>query len=326
MDITKLDLNLLVIFETMLRLQNVSRAAEALGMSQPALSFALNKLREVFGDTLFIRGSRGMQPTPRAQQLAGPLRSVLNVIRVDLLQKPVFDPKTARRTFTFNMSDIGEMIFLPTVLKRVTAVAPDVSIKTVFMSPRLLEEALQSGDVDLIMGYFPGLVGAAIYQQRLCTRDFVCIMRRDHPTIGDRVSLKQFLEARHVVVQPEGRSHEQFERELEQQGLTRQVVLSVPHYIALPTIIAESNLIATVPYAVGSSFAKLAKIKVLRPPINVPTVELKQYWHARFQHDPANIWIRNLIADLYLNGAGTRDPDGRLQVLDKKLGRARVVG
>lgn len=300
MDITKLDLNLLVIFETMLRLQNVSRAAEAMGMSQPALSFALNKLRTLFGDPLFIRGSRGMQPTPRAQQLCGTLHSVLDLIRIDLLQKPVFDPKTAQRTFTFNMSDIGEMIFLPTVLKRLSAAAPGVSIKTVSTPHRLLEDALQSGDVDLIMGYYPGLAGAAIYQQRLCTRDFVCIMRKDHPGIGDRMSLKQFLQAGHVVVQPAGRSHEQFETELEQQGLTRKIVLSVAHYIALPTIIAESDLIATVPHAVGSNFAKLANIKVLRPPMNVPTVELMQYWHARFHHDPANIWIRNVIADLYL--------------------------
>jgi DNA-binding transcriptional LysR family regulator len=300
MDIRKVDLNLLVVFDTLLRTQSVSRAAEALGMSQPAASFALNKLRTLFGDPLFIRSSRGIQPTPRAGQLAGSLQAVLDQIKNDLLQQTDFDPTTTQRTFTFNMADVGELVFLPTIRAHLEATAPGANIKTVSTPPALLEAALQSGEVDLAVGYFPHLQGAAIYQQRLFSHSFVCILHKDHPVIGDQITKKQFLEAQHAVVQQEGKSHELFEQALADQKLTRRVVLSIPHFLAIPLIIAESDLIVTIPYAVGMSFAKMANLKMLRPPIRVPRADVKQHWHARFHHDQVNRWIRGVIAELFL--------------------------
>jgi DNA-binding transcriptional LysR family regulator len=278
----------------------VSRAADALGMSQPAMSFALNKLRALFGDPLFIRASRGMQPTPRAQQLIEPLQSVLDRIRNDVLQRPSFDPATAQRVVTFNMSDIGELVFLPRILEHLRRTAPGIDVRTVSTPPAQLEEALQSGEVDLVVGYFPNLQGAAIYQQRLFSHSFVCLMRADHPVIGEQITRKQFLEAQHAVVHPEGKSHEVFERALQERGLRRRVVLSIPHYLALPVILGESDLIVTVPYAVGKSFARMANIKMLRPPIDVPRADVKQLWHVRFHHDPVTQWIRGVVAELFL--------------------------
>jgi len=301
MDIRKVDLNLLVVFDLLLRLRSVSRAAEALGMSQPAMSLALRKLRTAFGDPLFVRGSRGVSPTPRAEQLAVPVQHVLDQIKNDVLRQPSFDPATTDRTFTFNMADVGELVFLPRLYAHLKAVAPGANIRTVSTPPGELVEAMQSGEVDLAVGYFPGLQGAAIYQQRLFSHSFVCILRKDHPLSGGQITKKQFLEAQHAVVHQEGKSHELFEEALAAQGLRRRIVLSIPHFLAIPLVIAESDLIVTVPYAIGVSFAKMANLKLLRPPIEVGPAEVKQHWHARFHHDQVSRWIRGVVAELFLD-------------------------
>lgn len=299
MDIRNVDLNLLVVLDTLLRVRSVSRAAEALDLSQPAVSFALARLRKMFDDPLFVRASRSMQPTPRVLQLAGPLRSVLDSIKNDMLQPPAFDPAIASRTFVFNMTDIGELVFLPRLVKQVQRVAPGVEIKSISIPPGELESALQSGEVDFALGYFPYLHSAALYQQRLLSHVFVCVMRVDNPMIGKEITRKQFLEAKHAVVR--GTSDELVEQALAKLGLTRHVVLRVSHYLGIPMIVAESDLIVTVPYAVGLSFAKMAPLKTLRPPINIGTADVKHHWHARFHHDPANKWMREEVATLFFD-------------------------
>jgi len=305
MDIRKIDLNLLVVLDMLLRLHSVSRTAEALEMSQPAVSFALNKLRAIFGDPLFIRAPRGLRPTPRAEQLALPLQAVLDQIRNQLLEPPGFDPATTRRGFIFNMADVGELVFLPRIRARLAQTAPGADLRTVSLPPGQLDAALESGEVDLAVGYFPALQGAAIYQQRLFSHAFACIVRKDHPQIGEEISLAQFLAAQHVVVQRPGVSQELIEEALADQGLSRRVVLSVPHFLAIPLLVAESDLVVTVPYAVGRSFARMADLKVLRPPLRIPAVDIKQHWHTRFHHDEANKWIRGVIAELFLEAPVT---------------------
>ena len=301
MDIRKVDLNLLVVFDTLLRVRSVTRAAEALGMSQPAMSLALSKLRSTFDDPLFIRASRGVWPTPRAEQLAVPLQHVLDQIKNDVLRQPSFDAATTQRTFTFNMADVGETVFLPRLLAHFRTDAPGANIRTVSTPPGELAEALQSGEVDLAVGYFPGLQGAAIYQQRLFTHSFVCIVRKGHPLSGAQLTKAQFLEAQHAVVHQEGKSHEVFEGALAAQGLERRVVLSIPHFLAIPLVIAESDLIVTVPYAIGMSFARMTGLRILRPPIQVAPAEVKQHWHVRFHHDRVNRWLRGAVAELFLD-------------------------
>lgn len=300
MDIRKIDLNLLLVLEVLLRAQSVTRAAEALAMSQPAMSLALRKLRATFDDPLFIRRSRGISPTPRAQQLLVPLQNLLDQVRDEVLRRPGFDPVTARRTFTFNMADVGELVFLPRLLARVRTLAPGIDLRTVSTPPERLAEAMEQGAIDLAVGYFPNLRGASIYQQRLFTHSFACVVRAGHPLAGGKLSKKQFLAAEHVVVQQEGKSHELFENALLAQGLSRRVVLSVPHFLALPLVIAESDLVATVPYAIGKSIARMTGVTLLPPPIQVSRAEVKQLWHARFHTDPENRWMRGVIAALFL--------------------------
>lgn len=300
MDIRAVDLNLLVAFDMLLRLNSVSRAAEALHLSQPAMSFALSKLRQTFGDPLFIRTSRGIRPTPRAEQLARPIQQVLDQIKTTILTPSDFDPAVTQRTFTFNMADVGELVFLPKILAFLGAAAPGANVRTVNLLPDDLAEAMANGEVDLAMGgYFPKVRGAAVYQQGLFRHSFVCLLRKDHPVIGDKLTTTQFREAQHAVVRREGFRDEAFETAVIEQGLSRRVVLNVPHYMAIPLILAESDLIVTVPYAVGTSFARMANLKMLAPPIKIPPAEVKQFWHARYHQDQTNIWIRQAITRLF---------------------------
>ncbi|TCK07157.1 LysR family transcriptional regulator [Marinobacterium mangrovicola] len=299
MNIKDIDLNLLKVFDAIQTTKSVSEGAALIGLSQPAMSFALSKLRRQFNDQLFVRTAKGMTPTARAMELADPVSRILETVNRELLQEAEFDPARAERTFTFSMSDIGEMVFLPKLLKRLLQVAPGVSIKTLVMPPARLERAMEEGEVDLALGYFPDLVKNGFYQQRLFRHNFATIARADHPVIGDSLSLEQFIEVPHAIVTPQARSQEIFHRMLAKQGIKRNIVLTIPHFMSVPFIVSTSDLIVTLPRAVGTSFAQLANIKVLEPPLENPVFVLKQHWHVRFHKDPANRWMRSLIYELF---------------------------
>jgi DNA-binding transcriptional LysR family regulator len=299
MDIRNLDLNLLIVFDALLRTRSVTRAAAELRMSQPATSFALSKLRTMLGDPLFVRTARGIHPTPHAEHLAGPLTAILERIRADLLQQPTFAPGLADRVITFNMPDIAELVFLPTILKRLALDAPKITIRAVNLPVNDIEPALRAGTIDLALGFFPQLQSAALYQQRLFTHSFVCAVRRDHPTIGEKLTRKQFLESDHAVVTT-GYADDSLDAELRANGLVRRVVLRVEHFLALPTILSESDLLFTVPYAIGAGLLKLGDIKLVQPPFKAKPRAVKQHWHSRFHHDPANRWLRGLVAELFV--------------------------
>ena len=289
---------MLAVFDALLEHQSVTRAGQALGLSQPAMSAALAKLRTQFDDPLFVRTGRGMKPTPRALELADPVHRVLDTIKLEILQAPAFDPAIAERTFTIITPDIGEIAFLPKVLPHLQREAPGITLRSVAMPASETAQALESGAADLAVGYFPDLARAGYYQQRLFRNSFVCIVRADHPRFAERITLRQFLDASHAVVRPAGRSHI-FERFLEERGLKRHVRLDIGHFTSLLTIIAESDLIATVPLDIGQVFARLAKIRLLEPPIKPPRFDVKQHWHQRFHKDPANTWLRQTLWQLF---------------------------
>jgi DNA-binding transcriptional LysR family regulator len=316
MDIADVDLNLLVVFDALLRARSVSGAARALKMSQPATSFALNRLRKMFGEPLFVRTARGIHPTPYAESLSAPLEAILDRISADLLQQPTFDPATEQRSVTFNMQDIGELVFLPRILDRLNVSAPGLQVRTVNLPPPLLEPALRSGEVDIALGHFPDLAGAALFQQRLFSHAFVCIVRADHPTIKEEMTRRQFIEGLHAVVHPAGHMNDSLEAELQAQGLTRRVSVRIEHFLAVPTILGQSNLIFTVPFAIGAGLAKLGDIKLVRPPFKAKPRVVKQHWHARFQHDAANRWLRSLVAELFMD----KGPRGRTRATRRQSG------
>ncbi|HEV8644912.1 MAG TPA: LysR family transcriptional regulator [Burkholderiales bacterium] len=297
----RLDLNLLPIAVALYEERGVSRTATRLGMSQPAVSAALARLRKAFDDPLFVRTARGMEPTPRAQALIAPARDVLSRVERDVLSGLAFDPATANVTFTFALSDVGEMVFVPRILESLQRFAPLASVRSVSPPPNELREGLETGEIDLAVGYFPDLKTSNFFQQRLFTHHFCCLLRADHPITSKRLSLKQFLGLRHVAVHAEGRSQELFERFLVRNKIHPKVVLVTPHFMSLPTIIAKSDLVATVPHAIGMYFSgSWANIKTVLPPFtDAPRIVLKQHWHRKSHHDPRNQWLRRTVSGLF---------------------------
>ncbi|MEO8020166.1 MAG: LysR family transcriptional regulator [Pseudomonadota bacterium] len=301
MDIGEVDLNLLVIFDALLRARSVSAAARKLGMSQPAASLGLQRLRKIFGDPLFIRTARGIHPTPHAEILGPKLEAILDRIRTDVLQQPTFDPATVDRAVTLNMQDIGEAVFLPRLLERLSKVAPGVQLRAVNLPVGDLERALRSGEVDLVLGHFPELESTSLYQQRLFAHSFVCLVRADHPQIGAELSRKQFLDSEHAVVSLPGRKNDSLDIDLAAQDLTRRVSVRIEHFLAVPTILGTSDLICTVPYAIGSILAKLGDLRLVRLPVKAKPRVVRQHWHSRFHHDAANRWLRRVVAELFVD-------------------------
>jgi DNA-binding transcriptional LysR family regulator len=296
----RIDLNLLPIVVALYERRSVSRAAESLHMSQPAVSAALGKLRTALGDPLFVRTSRGMEPTPRAAALIAPAREALAKIDQDVLSAAAFDPATTTRVFTFALSDVGEMVFLPKLLERLTRLAPNAAVRSVTLPMSQIEQGLESGEIDLALGYFPDLRPSSFFQQRLFTHTFACLLRADHPIRGERLSLEQFLALGHAVVRVESRAQEVFENFLRRRRIRRRIVLRTPHFMSIPMIVARSDLLVTVPHALAIYFARLStNLKIVRLDLDMPRIDLKQHWHRRFHHDPCNKWLRALAAELF---------------------------
>ena len=298
MNIADLDLNVLVVFDAMLQYQSVTRAGHALDLSQPAMSAALAKMRAQLGDPLFVRTGHGMRPTPRALQLAEPVKRILEMVRLDVLQQPAFDPATARRTFTVITPDIGETVFVPKILAYAQTHAPRIAIRSMAISSEGAGEALELGLADLAIGYFPDLAKPGFYQQRLFKNSFVCMVRADHPRIRGSLTTDEFLRESHALVRPAGRTH-LFEQFLHSKNIKLDVRAELSHFASLLTIISSSDLIATVPRDIGHVFATLAKVQLLDLPLQPPSFHLMQHWHTVAHTDSANIWFRQMVKTLF---------------------------
>jgi DNA-binding transcriptional LysR family regulator len=295
-----LDLNLLRVLVALADAGNVSRAARTLAMSQPACSSALGRLRLSFGDALFVRTGRGMQPTPRAVQLIEAARGVLGRIDAEVLAPRTFDAASQSGIFTLALSDVGEVVFLPKLLERLSMLAKNVTVRSVSLSHEATERGLESGEVDLAVGYFPDLAGHNLFQQRLFTHHFLCLSRADHPVRGSTLTLEQFQQLGHAVVRAEGRSQELFERFLRERQIERRIVLYTPHFMSIPFILQRTDLIATVPHAVALAFSRnYGNLRMIETPFEMPRFDLKQYWHRKYQSDARNSWLRQLVSSLF---------------------------
>jgi DNA-binding transcriptional LysR family regulator len=242
-----------------------------------------------------------MQPTPRALALKEPVQRVLAAVKGEILDTGGFDPTTEIRPYTLATPDIGETLFLPRVVARLAQEAPRVNLRSKVVRPRHLEDALEAGEVDLAIGYFPDLARPTTMQQTLFTHGFACLARTGHPLFKNGLTLEAFLEAHHIVVGAEGSSQELFEDALAKRGLERRCVLRIPHFMSVPFVVASTDLIVTVPRSLTAFFLGLVNLQVLDPPIDVPEFAVKQYWHRRFHHDARVIWLRTMISDLYQN-------------------------
>jgi DNA-binding transcriptional LysR family regulator len=297
MDIRSVDLNLLVIFDAMARLRNVSRTAEAVGLSQPATSAALARLRTLFGDPLFVRTSAQMEPTPRALELAPAVRRVVQAIESEILLEAGFDPAQADRSFTILTPDIGEVAFLPGVLTRLRQEAPHVRLQTLARPRKAAAEALESGEADLAVGFFPDLQKTGYFQQALFKTSYACIACARNGAVGARMTLRQYLAARHILVRPDGREHT-LDRFLQDKGWQRHVTLELLHFMSLLALLPGSDLVATVPSDIATVVGRHVPLKRIELPFRMPQVQVQQFWHRRLQNDPANRWLRGVFYEV----------------------------
>ena len=294
------DLNLLPVLVAIHEHGSVTAAAQHLGISQPAVSTALAKLREKYGDPLFHRAGHGMKATARMRALIQPLRSALAGMGDTFASESEFDPKTTQRTFTFALSDLGEMVFMPKILARMRRLAPRASVRSVAASAAQIGRSLETGEIDVAVGYFPDLREKSFLEKHLFFHHFVCLLRADHPITAGTLTMAQFLGLEHAVVYGAGRTYEMFERHLRARKIHRRVVLETPHFLSIPSIISRSDLVVTVPHAVGAFVKDVhMNIRIAQPPIRTPKIDLKLHWHRNYQRDPKNRWLRELVASLF---------------------------
>lgn len=294
-----LDPKLLTLFALLYNTRSVTRAAEELNQSQPTVSAWLSRLRELLGDPLFVRTAGGMQPTPRADALMEPVREALQSLRRISAPAQVFVPAEAQRGFLICMTDASHITLLPRLLKRVRREAPRVRLEASPINDQTARD-LESGRADLALGIIPGLE-SGFYQQVFYEQDFVCLVSPKHPVFRSELTLDEYRAAVHVEVLS-GKSHALLEEALKAQRIRRDVLLQLPGFLGLATVVAETDLVATVPRQIGETLARQGGLKALPCPVKVPTFTVKQYWHARMHYDPANRWLRGLCASLYMNG------------------------
>jgi DNA-binding transcriptional LysR family regulator len=307
MELARLDLNLLLVFHHLLREKRVSAVATVLGMSQPAVSSALGRLRASLGDELFLRTQGGMEPTPYALQLAEPVAAALDGLQQALNVRASFDPATSERRFTLAMTDVGEMYFLPVLMDTLAQAAPGVTLNVVAVTSASLKDDMASGRTDLALGLLPQLQ-AGFFQQALFRQPYVCLMRKGHPLAKTpSLALADFAAANHVRVMAAGTGHGRIDQALsealERQGLQRRIRLTVPHYVALGDVLGHSNLIATVPERFAQRVTSPFALTTRPLPLAVDGSVIHQFWHARLHKDPGHQWLRELVAQYFGDGS-----------------------
>lgn len=295
-----LDLNLLYVLVALDEKRSVSGAALTLHKSQPAVSAALAKLRAFFNDPLFVRSGNNMQPTPRATTLIEAARSALGRIGTDIVATPAFDPSVSHQPITLALSDVGEVVFLPAILRELRRLAPNATVRSVSLPASEIANGLEAGSIDLAIGYFPDLKKHNFFQQALFSDTFASLLRLDHPVTASKLTLKQYLQLEHAVVRAESRTEEVIERYLARKKIRREIVLTTPHFASAPMIVAQSDLIVTIPEPLARYFSSVsAHVRVVGLPFEPPRIALKQFWHRKFHHDDRNRWLRTLVVKLF---------------------------
>ncbi len=292
-----IELKLLAIFDEVYKTGSVSQAGENMGLSQPTISIGLAKLRHHFKDSLFVRTSRGMEPTPQAGELIKPIRQALALLRQALGHQIVFDPLTANRTFRICMTDISQVVMLPTLMTHLKAAAPAVRVETLHIGQDTAK-TLESGDADLGIGFMPQLE-AGFYQQALFEQNFVCLVSRNHPRIRSGLTLAQFTAEAHIVVTTSGTGHHIVDKVLAARQIERTVSLRVPSFLGVAPIIARTELLVTVPRRLAEILSGQNDVAIVPTPMDLPPFQVKQHWHERYHNDPGNVWLRGVVSQLF---------------------------
>lgn len=294
MNLRSLDLNLLVVFDALMRERHVTRAAQSIGMSQPAFSNALTRLRDRLSDELFVRSSSGMKPTPWALELSGPISRALSDIE-NALEGATFDPATSKRIFTIAAPDYATIILFPQLLGIVRKEAPGVILQTITPSQQFGEFLdMQQADIALMNGSNPP---ERFTSEPLFSEDWVCVMRPDHPMVNMEPSLDLFTAAPHLLVNPDGKRRNWIDDILEQSGRRREVAYAMPTFGPAPLILEKTSLILTCPKSVGNIFKNRDGMFISPCPLKASATirSINMVWHSGLGQHPAYTWLRNSL-------------------------------
>ncbi|WP_250491164.1 LysR family transcriptional regulator [Caballeronia sp. INML2] len=295
--IDHIDLNLLRVFQAIVEERSLTRAGERLALSQPAVSYSLGRLRTLFDDTLFIRTRAGMQPTPVALELAEIVGRALDTVRQALRYAERFDPATSTRTFRLSLSDAGEMAYLPAICAALHDAAPRAKLVVEPLPIEEIEEALRSSRLDFAIGNLPSLMP----RTRHCVlfeESYVCMTReRDDLPEGKKLKLEHFLAASHVQVRSIEHSHDALDDALRGQGVGRNIAMALPHFVAVPGVLAATDLFATLPEKLARILNRADAFRIYAMPVPLPRVAVTMHWHEHFHEDEGLAWMRSLMTD-----------------------------
>lgn len=291
----QLDMNLLRLFEAVYRLGSVSRAAEAVGLSQPAASQGLTRLRLALGDALFVRANGSMRPTLRAERLASVVQPAISAIQGVLKEKDAFNPARSRMTLRLHMSDIGEARLLPELIAALRREAPGVRVHTAPLPHSEIADALETGAIHFALGFLPSVAGTE--RVELLHDRYAIVVRAGHPLLSarkNRATVQDLRRLEYMAV----RSHSETFRILQELGLDGRLVVTSEHFLALPAIIARTDLAVVMPQAIALGFADADRYAVLPAALPRSAFTVSLHWSRRFDADPAHQWMRRLFVDL----------------------------
>lgn len=289
------DLNLLVVFDALMTEQHLTRAAEKIGLSQPATSNALSRLRKLFNDDLFIKTSKGMAPTPRAIELSEFIHQSLLQVQTAIYSEPEFIPQSSERVFRLGMDDYSELVFLPKLLAEIEILAPKVKIQVRstnwIRSPKLLD----ADEIDLAIGHCPQF--QPWHQRQLLYEEhFVCVASSERFKNRKAIALEEYIAAAHLLVSPKEDMVGLVDEFLTQQDLSRNVVMSVPNFLIVPFILVNTNYIATLPAHLVKTFVEVWQLYAWTLPFQMAGFSVDLLWHSKNDREAGHVWLRNLIA------------------------------
>ncbi len=298
------DLNLLPIFVALMEERSVTRAAERLGMTQPALSNALARLRLMLKDQLFVRERYGIQPTPIALELAPGIADALASLDDAVLGQQDFDPASGERLFTIAPNGYVEFVVVPALVAKLAQVAPGIKLRLTPYGNDLVDTGVVSGTTAMVLGRITDPPDNLVVQH-LMDEGLECVVRAGHPEIRDTISRAQFEAMLHVNVMPPGRMRAGLFQALAQQNLKREVALSVTNFFAVAEMIAVTDYVATLPRLICRRLAHDPRLRILPAPVDLGSFPVEMAWHVRYRHDPAHRWLRSLVVQVIGEMAGT---------------------
>jgi DNA-binding transcriptional LysR family regulator len=294
MNLSKVDLNLFIVFDAIYSEANLTRAGQIVGITQPAVSNALARLRETFNDPLFVRTAQGMVPTPMAQNIIGPVRNALQLLRVSVQESRIFNPQQANKTYRVSMTDLTEAVLLPPLFQRLRRLAPQVCIESMLSRRREMTKELAAGRLDFAVDA-PLNTDPQVRHVKLLDDRYVCALRRGHPLAKEKISLDDYLSLSHIHISSRRSGLGYVDLSLGKMGIQRKVVLRSQHYLMASTVLQQTDMAMTVP----ERFARRHDLHYIDLPVNdVPNVESHLYWHESTDQDPANRWMREQLIEI----------------------------